>query len=514
MSSTRSRPFATLRSRIAGAYLALFALLLLVGFATLYGIYAARQIRQAEANLDFQFAEFSAEYLTGSEYTGPERAIGWDDVPPAIRAAIVRAHPDVRPVCCFSDGPSRYWIAGERDGEAFVFDLAAPDYRVEAVRLSPPDRVGHMVFQFSDEKHEVGERDSINLLLSPDGREILAASPVSRETAERVADWRVGRGSTFDGRIFVFAHLYDARSMRLIVVTGVVCLALTLCLGSALGWLLSGVFMRGINALLAGADKVRKGDYTVRVSRVGSGREIDALVEGFNAMVAETETVVTDLRTISDNIAHDLRTPITRLRGRAELAFSSGDSAGLAEDVAEECASMLSMINAMLEIARTEAGSRTAHREPIDAGQVAAESVELFSTLAEDRGLSLSLARPDREIPVAVQRDHLQRLFANLLDNALKFTPRGGRVTVSVASDGPTATLIVSDSGPGIEEKDLPHVFDRFYRSDRSRNVPGNGLGLALVKAIATLYNGRVGIRSAPGAGTAVSVTLPASRRS
>ena len=525
MSSTRSRPFATLRSRIAGAYLALFALLLLVGFATLYGIYAARQIRQAEANLDFQFAEFSAEYLTGAEYTGPERAIGWDDVPPAIRAAIVRAHPDVRPVCCFSDGPSRYWIAGERDGEAFVFDLAAPDYRVEAVRLSPPDRVGHMAFQFSDEKHEVGERDSINLLLSPDGREILASTPVSRETAERLAaaglalapgargtatvgrgHWRVGRGSTFDGRIFVFAHLYDARSMRLILVTGVVCLALTLCLGSALGWLLSGVFVRGINA-----HKVRAGDYTVRVPRVGSGREIDALVEGFNAMVAETETVVTDLRTISDNIAHDLRTPITRLRGRAELAFSSGDSAGLAEDVAEECASMLSMINAMLEIARTEAGSRTARREPIDAGQVAAESVELFSTLAEDRGLSLSLARPDREIPVAVQRDHLQRLFANLLDNALKFTPRGGRVTVSVASDGRTATLIVSDSG---EEKDLPHVFDRFYRSDRSRNVPGNGLGLALVKAIATLYNGRVGIRSAPGAGTAVSVTLPASRRS
>lgn len=533
MSSTRSRPFATLRSRIAGAYLALFALLLLVGFATLYGIYAARQIRQAEANLDFQFAEFSAEYLTGAEYTGPERAIGWDDVPPAIRAAIVRAHPDVRPVCCFSDGPSRYWIAGERAGEAFVFDLAAPDYRVEAVRLSPPDRVGHMAFQFSDEKHEVGERDSINLLLSPDGREILASTPVSRETAERLAaaglalapgargtatvgrgHWRVGRESAFDGRIFVFAHLYDARSMRLILVTGVVCLALTLCLGSALGWLLSGVFVRGINALLAGADKVRAGDYTVRVPRVGSGREIDALVEGFNAMVAETETVVTDLRTISDNIAHDLRTPITRLRGRAELAFSSGDSAGLAEDVAEECASMLSMINAMLEIARTEAGSRTARREPIDAGQVAAESVELFSTLAEDRGLSLSLARPDREIPVAVQRDHLQRLFANLLDNALKFTPRGGRVAVSVASDGRTATLIVSDSGPGIEEKDLPHVFDRFYRSDRSRNVPGNGLGLALVKAIATLYNGRVGIRSAPGAGTAVSVTLPASRRS
>lgn len=528
MSSTRWLPFATLRSRIAGAYLALFTLLLLVGFATLYGIYAARQLRQAEANLAYQYAEYSAEYLTGAEYTGPERAVEWDDVPSAIRTDIARAYPGVRPVSSFSDGPSRYWIACERDGEAYVFDLAAPDFRVAAIRLSPPDRVGHMVFQFSDEKHEVGERDSINILLSSDGGEILASTPVSRETVERVAaaglalapggrgtakvgrgHWRVGRWNTFDGRIFVFAHLYDARSMRLIVVTGIVCLALTLFLGSALGWILSGIFMRGINALLAGADKVRKGDYSIRVPRVGSGLEIDALVEGFNAMVAETENVVTDLRTISDNIAHDLRTPITRLRGRAELAFSSGDSAGLAEDVAEECSSMLEMINAMLEIARTEAGSRTARREPLDAGKVAAEAVELFSTLAEDSGISLSLTLPEREVLVAVQRDHLQRLFANLLDNAMKFTPRGGRVAVSVASDGEGATLIVSDSGCGIGQEDLPHVFDRFYRSDRSRNVSGNGLGLALVKAIATLYNGRVEIQSAPGVGTTVSVFLP-----
>ncbi len=522
-----SRPFATLRSRIAGAYLALFTLLLLVGFATLYGIYAAWQIRQAEANLNYQYAEYSAEYLTGTEYTGPERVIAENDVPPAIRESIVRACPGVRLISLFSDGPARYWIAGERDGEAIVFDLVAPEYRAEPVRFSPADRVGHMVFQFSDENHEVGERDSINILLSPDGGEILAATPVSREVAIRIAEvglalgpgkrgtvtvgnghWRVGKWSTFDGRVFVFAHLYDARSMRLIAVTGFACLALTLCLGSALGWLLSGIFMRGINALLAGSDKVRAGDYSVRVPPVNSGLEMDALVEAFNAMVAETETVVTDLRTISDNIAHDLRTPITRLRGRAELAFSSGDSAGLAEDVAEECSSMLAMINAMLEIARTEAGSRMARHDPIDVGKTAAEAVDLFSTVAEDRGIALSFAVPDREVLIAAQRDHLQRLFANLIDNALKFTPRGGRVAVAVTTDGRKATLLVSDTGCGIAKDDLPHVFDRFYRSDRSRNIPGNGLGLSLVKAIATLYGGNVSIRSEPG-GTIVSVVLP-----
>ena len=190
MSSTSKgrHPFATLRSRIAGAYLALFTLLLLVGFATLYGIYAAWQIRQAEANLNYQYAEYSAEYLTGTEYAGPERAIAENDVPPAIRESIVRACPGVRLISLFSDGPARYWIAGERDGEAFVFDLVAPEYRAEPARFSPADRVGHMVFQFSDENHEVGERDSINILLSPDGGEILAATPVSREVAMRIAE--------------------------------------------------------------------------------------------------------------------------------------------------------------------------------------------------------------------------------------------------------------------------------------------------------------------------------------
>ena len=531
MSLTRRSPFATLRSRIAGAYLALFTLLLLVGFATLYGIYAAWQIRQAEANLNYQYAEYSAEYLIGAEYTGPSRAIGESDVPAAIRASIARAFPDVHLLSFFSDGPTRYWIAGERDGEAFVFDLRAPEFRVEARRLSPADRIGHMAFQFSDENHEVGARDSINILLSSDGGEVLAATPVSREIVARVAEtglalrqggrgkvtvgnghWRVGKWRTFDGRVFVFAHLYDARSMRLIAVTGFTCLALTLGLGSALGWLLSGIFMRGINALLAGSEKVRAGDYSVRVPPVNSGREMDALVEAFNAMVAETENVVADLRTISDNIAHDLRTPITRLRGKAELAFASGDGVELAEDVAEECASMLAMINAMLEIARTEAGSRMARHDPIDVRKIAAEAVELFSTLAEDRGVALSQALPERAVPVAAQRDHLQRLFANLIDNALKFTPRGGRVAVAVTSDGQRTTLIVSDTGCGIEDADLPHVFDRFYRSDRSRNIPGNGLGLSLVKAIAVLYGGSVSIQSEPGGGTVVAVTLPIAR--
>ena len=526
MSWTSRRPFATLRSRIAGAYLALFTLLLLVGFATLYGIYAVWQIRQAEANLNYQYAEYSAEYLTGAEYSGPERAITENDVPPAIRASMARMYPEVRLLCFFSDEPSRYWIAGERGGEAFVFDVVAPEYRVEATRLSPTDRVGHMVFQFSDENHEVGERESINILLSPDSGEILASTPVSRDVVGRIAEvgialgpgeretvnvgdghWRVGKWNTFDGRVFVFAHLYDARSMRLIAVTGFVCLALTLCLGSALGWLLSGIFMRGINALLAGSDKVRAGDYSVRVAPVNSGLEMDALVEAFNSMVAETETVVTDLKTISDNIAHDLRTPITRLLGKAELAFSSGDSAGLAEDVAEESSSMLAMINAMLEIARTEAGSRMVRHEPIDVVKIAAEAVDLFSTVAEDRGIALSLAVPDCEVQVAAQRDHLQRLFANLIDNALKFTPRGGRVAVAVTTDGLNATFIVSDTGCGIAKEDLPHVFDRFFRSDRSRNIPGNGLGLSLVKAIATLYGGNVSIRS-KSSGTTVSVVL------
>ena len=108
---------------------------------------------------------------------------------------------------------------------------------------------------------------------------------------------------------------------------------------------------------------------------------------------------------------------------------------------------------------------------------------------------------------VAAQRDHMQRLLANLIDNAIKFTPRGGHVAVAVTTNGQKATILVSDTGCGIAKDDLPHVFDRFYRSDRSRNIPGNGLGLSLVKAIATLYGGNVLIRSDSG-GTIVSVAF------
>ena len=519
---------ATLRFRIAAAYLILFTVLLLAGFAALYGYYAVSQVRQADANLSYQFAEYSAEYLTGEEYEGPSRPIRETDVPESIRTRILKANPGIRLISFFSDGPVRYWIAGERNGEAFVFDLHAPSFSDNARRLKPADRVSHMVFQFSDENHEVGARDSINILISRDGGKTLAATPVGAEIISTVAEaglalrpgargsvnvgeshWRIGKRNTFDGNIFVFAHTYDVKSMRAIALTGVICLVLTLVFGGGLSWILGGVFMRNLTTLIAASHKVRAGDYSVRLPKLNGGREIDALADSFNAMVEDTGNVVSDLRTISDNIAHDWKTPWTRLQGRAEMAFSSGDSAGLAEDVAEESASMLAMINAMLEIARVESGHRDARVEPVSLGTVAAEVVDLFSTLAEDRHVRMSLALPEKPAVVSAQRVHVQRLFTNLIDNALKFTPEGGRVAVAVATDGATCSLLVTDSGCGIAAQDLPHVFDRFYRSDRSRNIPGNGLGLALVKAIATLYGGTVALRSESGAGTAVTVTLP-----
>lgn len=529
MSSNKGGFLGTLRFRIAAAHLLLFAILLAIGFTSLYGYYAAVQIRDADANLRFQQAEYAAEYLIGEEYAGPSRAVREKDVPADIRSRILAAHPGLHLHCFFHDATSaRYWIAGERNGEVFVFDLRGPRFDQPPRRFTPADRTAHMVYEFSDESHEVGVRDSINVLLSPNGGTVLAASPVPREVLSQmtaaglalrpgsranvnlgVGYWRVGKWPTFDGNLFVFAHQYDGRTMRAIALTGILCLAFMLLSGGALSWMLGALVMRQLNKVIAAAEKVRSGDYSVRLPRLNGGQEVDALAESFNAMVGETETVVEDLRTISDNIAHDLKTPLTRLQGRAEMAFSSGDSAGLAEDVAEESTSMLAMINAMLEIARVESGHRDARVEPVSLGTVAAEVVDLFSTLAEDRHVQMSLALPEKPAVVSAQRVHVQRLFTNLIDNALKFTPEGGRVAVAVATDGATCSLLVTDSGCGIAAQDLPHVFDRFYRSDRSRNIPGNGLGLALVKAIATRYGGTVSVRSESGTGTAVTVTLP-----
>ncbi len=275
--------------------------------------------------------------------------------------------------------------------------------------------------------------------------------------------------------------------------------------GAGLGAFLGQRFTAPLRKVAAVAGRIADGDYSARVPVTSEGQEIVDLENAFNSMAAENEKTLSDLRALTDDIAHDLRTPLTRIRAAAETAALAEGEHPLAEDVCEEASSMLEMINTMLDISQTDSRIRRTPREQIEMVAFVGHVIELYSVLAEESSVSLSATMPDAPLYVSAHKGRLQQMLGNLLDNALKFTPKGGRIEVRLASN--PFSLSVANTGPGIPAADIPHVFKRFWRGDGSRSLPGNGLGLALVKAIVTSYGGSVKCESTPGEWTVFTVT-------
>ena len=218
-----------------------------------------------------------------------------------------------------------------------------------------------------------------------------------------------------------------------------------------------------------------------------------------------------ELHDLSDDIAHDLRTPLARMHAQAELAAMGEVSAEeLAAGVAEETSSMLELINTMLDLSQTGARIERSPRMDVDLAAIVRQMTEFYASVAEDKGVAFVLDLPDGEIVRSAHKAKLQQLVGNLLDNAVKFTPSGGTVSVTLTKEPETglARLAVSDTGIGISDEDKPNLFKRFWRSDASRSLPGNGLGLAVVKAIVTSYGGNITCTSRPGMGTTFVVKL------
>jgi signal transduction histidine kinase len=170
------------------------------------------------------------------------------------------------------------------------------------------------------------------------------------------------------------------------------------------------------------------------------------------------------------------------------------------------------MINTMLDITETEAGAAELRNENVNLSELSQDACELFAPMAEDKGITV-VAETDPDVEVTGDRQRLQRMMANLLDNAIKYTPVGGRISVSVRGSAETVILAVSDTGIGIAEQDFPRIFERFYRGDRSRSRAGSGLGLSLARAIVLAHSGSIAVSSSPGKGSTFAVTLPRHRR-
>lgn len=385
----------------------------------------------------------------------------------------------------------------------------------------------------AEDQDEHGANNVFLLVSEQDGTDVLHLSSAPKVVARMVA--RVGEPSRtyrlttysdrgtivvrvrktplFDGRVLSVGYNVtdDERFLWFVgLVTGLTVL-LTLLVGAGVSAVLCRRFAGRMRALVRAADAIRGGDYSARVPLSDSGREIRELEEAFNTMSEQNEKTLAELRVLTDNIAHDLRTPLTRLRTAAELQMMGGEmKRPLEEVVSDETSSMLDMINTMLDISQAGYQIDRTPREELELGGFVRHVCDLYSILAEDCGIAFSVSVPDVPVPFSGHRGKVQQLLGNLLDNAVKFTPAGGSVRVTLSDEGGKGVaLTVSDTGCGIAEADVPHVFTRFWRADTSRSVQGNGLGLALVKAIVTSYGGTVDCTSRPGAGATFTVTLP-----
>jgi signal transduction histidine kinase len=229
-------------------------------------------------------------------------------------------------------------------------------------------------------------------------------------------------------------------------------------------------------------------------------------------MLDRIKTLVIEMKQMTENIAHDLRSPITRIRGMAEMALTTGkdmnDYEAAAASTVEDCDRLLEMINTMLYISRAEARAEKLPTEEVNMAGVIRDACELFRPVAEDQGVSL-VAQVGAELRVRGELQDLQRMVANLVDNAVNYTPPRGIVTVSGQENDTLVVIRVEDTGMGISAEEIPRIFTRFYRCDRSRSRPGVGLGLSLVQAIVHAHRGHISVTSVPNAGTTFTVNLP-----
>jgi signal transduction histidine kinase len=280
------------------------------------------------------------------------------------------------------------------------------------------------------------------------------------------------------------------------------------------GWLVTQTAMAPIRQLTHAVRRIiRTGRTDTRVPLGGTGDALDELTILFNTMLDKIEGLVTAMHGALDNVSHDLRTPLTRLRGGAEMALAAPPDLDryreALADTIEEADRVLVMLTTLMDISEAESGTMRLRREPVLLSEIAERAVDLYRDVADAKGVALS-APAAPEVSVSADRTRLEQATANLLDNAIKYTPPGGHVAVDIRRDEAAARLTVRDDGPGIPGDELPRIWDRLFRGDRSRAERGLGLGLSLVKAIVEAHGGTVTVESEAGKGSAFTVSLPA----
>jgi signal transduction histidine kinase len=295
-------------------------------------------------------------------------------------------------------------------------------------------------------------------------------------------------------------------------------LVIVVAMATAGALVVRSLFKRTLANVSATATAIAAGDFAQRVTLSGRGDEFDQLAETINDMLDRIGRLMDGVRQVSNAIAHDLRTPITRARTRLEdaalHAHDADDLRAAIERATADLDGIVSVFQGLLRISEIEAGSRRSAFARLDVAPLLADIAELYGVVAEEKGVTLAVESPDR-LPAYGDRELIQQAVTNLVDNAVKFTPSGGTVRLRAQSVPAGIEISVSDQGPGIPDADKARATERFFRGEAARNTPGAGMGLALVQAVAQLHGGALRLEDThPGLLAVLALPAPEERQS
>ncbi len=323
-------------------------------------------------------------------------------------------------------------------------------------------------------------------------------------TRELSGGWLLQVGQLLDSPAIFLAPL-----RRAFIGAGAAALVLSVAVGTLLAW-------RATRPLRQVAATTRRildtGDLAARVPGPSGDDELAILVRQLNTLLDKNAAHVRVLRETLDNLAHDLRTPLTRLRGTAELALQPAADPAEAHaalaDCIEESERVLHLLEALLDISAAEAGALKLNRDRLDVRALVERAVDLYREVAEEKKISVTVEQPE-PAELSVDAIRLGQAINNLLDNALKYTPPGGQVTLATRNEAAAVVITVADNGPGVPPAERDAIFRRLYRGDASRSQRGLGLGLSMVKAIVEAHGGTVTVFDNQGGGAKFAVRLP-----